>query len=205
MQYEEFQPLRKSALAADPVAQFAAWFDEANASSMLLPEGVVLATAGAGGSPSLRTVLLKGFDASGFTFFTNYLSRKGRELERDPRASLLFWWRELGRQVRIDGTTTRVSEAESDAYFATRPRSSQIAAWVSEQSSVIASRELLEERRREVESRFSSGAAERPPHWGGYRLTPHEFEFWQGQPDRLHDRFRYRLGSGVWTIERLAP
>jgi pyridoxamine 5'-phosphate oxidase len=150
-------------------------------------------------------VLLKSFDAHGFVFYTNYRSRKGRELARNPRATLLFWWGELGRQVRIEGRVVRLMARESDAYFATRPRGSQLAAWASPQSAVVAGRDTLE-RRFEALARRHPGAVPRPPHWGGYRLVPEAFEFWQGREDRLHDRILYRRArGGRWRIERLAP
>jgi pyridoxamine 5'-phosphate oxidase len=192
--------------SADPVEQFARWYeDPAVKGGMFEPTAVALATAGRDGSPRCRMVLLKGYDARGFVFYTNYRSDKGAELSRRPRAALLFYWPELGRQVRIEGRTSRVSAGESDAYFATRPRGSQIGAWASEQSAPVASREALESRVREFEARFAGGPVPRPPHWGGYRLTPELLEFWQGRPSRLHDRLRYRRQGRAWKMERLSP
>lgn len=202
----ESRPLHRSELAADPIEQFVQWFRDAERVISDLPEGAALATVDAGGQPSIRTVLLKGFENGGFVFFTNYESRKGRELEANRHAALLLWWRELARQIRIEGRVEKVPAAESDAYFATRPRGSQIAAWASDQSEVIATRDVLVERANEVERRFDGREVTRPPHWGGYRVDPELIEFWQGQPSRLHDRFAYvREPDGSWRIERLAP
>ncbi len=199
-------PLNREELSADPIEQFGSWFADAEAAEPRLPEGMVLATADDRGQPSTRTVLLKSFDSSGFVFFTNYKSRKAAEIATNPRAALLFWWRELERQVRIEGIVAMVSAEESDDYFSTRPRGSQLAAWASEQSRVIESREVLSERMEELTRRYAEAPVPRPPHWGGYRLTPHQIEFWQGRPDRLHDRFVYRRrAGGAWEIQRLAP
>jgi len=199
------RPLSEDRVAADPVAQFAQWYEIARASEKPLPEAVALATATRAGLPSLRMVLLKGFDAHGFVFYTNYRSRKGRELARNPRAALLFYWGGSGRQVRIDGRVERLRARESDEYFATRPRGSQLAAWASPQSAVVAGRGALERRFAAFARRYPA-AVPRPPHWGGYRLVPEAFEFWQGGEDRLHDRILYRRArSGRWRIERLAP
>ena len=199
------RPLSEDRVAADPVAQFAQWYEIARASEKPLPEAVALATATRAGLPSLRMVLLKGFDAHGFVFYTNYRSRKGRELARNPRAALLFYWGGSGRQVRIDGRVERLRARESDEYFATRPRGSQLAAWASPQSAVVAGRGTLERRFAAFARRYPA-AVPRPPHWGGYRLVPEAFEFWQGGEDRLHDRILYRRArSGRWRIERLAP
>ena len=199
------RPLSEERVAPDPVAQFAQWYERAQAVVKPLPEAVALATATRAGHPSLRMVLLKGYDARGFVFYTSYRSRKGRELARNPRAALLFYWGESGRQVRIDGRVERLLARESDEYFATRPRGSQLAAWASPQSDVVAGRGPLERRFAAFARRFPA-AVPRPPHWGGYRLVPESFEFWQGGADRLHDRIVYRRArSGRWRIERLAP
>jgi pyridoxamine 5'-phosphate oxidase len=191
---------------ADPMRQFAKWFQQALEANLPEPNAMTLATASRDGQPSARVVLLKMFDASGFTFFTNYDSRKGCELAANPRAALLFFWPELQRQVRTEGAVERVSEAESDEYFRSRPLGSRLGAWASQQSVVIADREVLEMRVREVMQRFPDGEVPRPPHWGGYRVRPSMIEFWQGRPDRLHDRLRYqRVHPDVWRLERLSP
>jgi pyridoxamine 5'-phosphate oxidase len=190
----------------DPIGQFARWFDQAIAAGLVEPNAMTLATVGADGQPSARVVLLKSFDARGFVFYTNYLSRKGRDLEIDPRVALVFYWPDLERQVRIEGTATRVAADESDAYFASRPPGSRIGAWASPQSRLIEGRESLEREVARLTQAFGDGPIARPPHWGGYRVSPSVFEFWQGRPSRLHDRLRYRRDSeGEWIIERLAP
>jgi pyridoxamine 5'-phosphate oxidase len=189
----------------DPITQFARWYEGACAVVKPLPHACALATSTPSGHPSLRMVLLKGFDAHGFVFYTNYRSRKGRELGRNARASLLFYWAQLDRQVRVDGRAARVTAHESDEYFATRPRGSQLSAWASEQSARVAGRSALERRFAALERKYSE-AVPRPPHWGGYRLAPDAIEFWQNREDRLHDRILYRRGArGRWKIERLAP
>ena len=189
----------------DPIIQFARWYEDACAAVKPLPEACALATATGRGHPSLRMVLLKGFDAHGFVFYTNYRSRKGRELARNARASLLFYWGALDRQVRVEGRAAKVTARESDAYFATRPRGSQLAAWASAQSELVAGRAALE-RRYAAAARRHPEAVPRPPHWGGYRLVPDAVEFWQSRPDRLHDRVIYRRGPrGRWILGRLAP
>ena len=199
------QSLIESSVENDPFSQFARWYERALDKVRPLPEAVALATATRGGHPSLRMVLLKSFDPHGFVFFTNYRSRKGRELARNTRACLMFHWAGLQQQVRVDGQVTKVSARESDEYFSTRPRGSQLSAWASAQSSRIVSRAVLERRFASFARRFP-GAVPRPPHWGGYRLVPDEIEFWQGRGDRLHDRIRYHRGPrGRWIIDRLAP
>ncbi len=198
--------LSESDMDADPVRQFEKWFHQALETNLPEPNAMTLATAAPGGQPSARVVLLKAFDAAGFTFFTNYDSHKGRDLSANPRAALLFFWPELQRQVRIEGTVERVSEVESDAYFASRPLGSRLGAWASQQSEVIADRDVLEDRVRELAQRFPGGEVPRPPHWGGFRVRPLSIEFWQGRPDRLHDRLRYqRMQPDGWRIERLSP
>ena len=200
-------PLTKTNVDANPIRQFQAWYDEALASGVSEQDTIsmTLATATKEGNPDARIVLLKSFDDGGFVFYTNYQSRKARELSENPRACLLFYWASLWRQVRIEGTVEKVSDAESDAYFQSRPLGSKLGAWASNQSEVVAGREILEARFAELQKRFGDNVP-RPPHWGGYRVKPNAIEFWQGQENRLHDRLRYSLGSdGSWVIERLAP
>jgi pyridoxamine 5'-phosphate oxidase len=189
--------------AAEPFEQFRRWFSEAQAQAVPEPNAMVLATAGNDG-PDARVVLLKGVD-TGFTFYTNYRSEKARQLEVEPRACLLFYWLPLARQVRINGQVERVTVAESEAYFATRPRESQLGAHASPQSQAIPSRASLDAAFAAVEAEYATTQVPRPPHWGGYRLVPERLEFWQGRPSRLHDRLRYRLVDGAWVRERLAP
>ena len=191
----------------DPFALFRQWFEEALRAEQVEPNAMTLATASPDGRPSARVVLLKGVDARGFVFFTNYTSRKARELEAVAHAALVFWWDRLERQVRIEGTAERVDEVASEAYFKTRPRGSQLGAWASPQSQVIDGAEVLTERLAEVEAHFAEHeAVPRPSHWGGYRVVPHAVEFWQGRPSRLHDRLRYRHDDEAgWILERLAP
>ncbi|MBA3610546.1 MAG: pyridoxamine 5'-phosphate oxidase [Rubrobacter sp.] len=197
--------LHESGVDRSPIEQFRRWFEEAQVADLHEPNAMTVATATAEGSPSARTVLLKGFDERGFVFYTNYEGSKGRDLLENPHAALLFYWGELERQVRIEGRVKRVSVDESDAYFASRPRGSQLGAWASEQSRPVADRAALEERLREVEHRFGEGEVPRPPFWGGYRVEPASIEFWQGRESRLHDRLVYRRENGVWGIERLQP
>ena len=192
-------------VSPDPVAQFDRWFGEAQAAAMFEVNAMVLATATGDGRPSARMVLLRGFDQQGFVFFTDYRSRKGEELDANPRAALTFYWGELERQVRIEGTVTRTSAAESEEYYRTRPVGSRLGAWVSHQSRPIASREVLETGFSDAERRFSGAEVPLPPYWGGYRVHPESFEFWQGRESRLHDRIRYRWEGERWVIERLSP
>lgn len=197
--------LRESEAAASPFDQFTVWFEQALANHVPETNAMTLATVGADGRPAARIVLLKGQDARGFSFFTNYESRKAEDLAANPFASLLFFWIPLERQVRIEGRVERVSAAESDEYYAKRPLGSRIGAWASDQSREVANRQVLETREHEARARFGDSPP-RPPHWGGYRLVPDTFEFWQGRSSRLHDRLRYRSdGAGGWTISRLAP
>jgi pyridoxamine 5'-phosphate oxidase len=197
--------LRRVDLDADPIAFFRRWFDEATAAGLYLPDAVALATVDADGAPNARMVVLRGVDERGFAFYTSRASAKGRELERDPRAALVFHWNELERQVRVRGKVERMPREESASYFGKRPRESQVSAAVSPQSEVIESRDLLEARVRELRKRIGDGPVPVPESWTGYRLAPFEIEFWQGRESRLHDRFRYVRADGPWRIERLAP
>ena len=191
-------------LAPDPITQFAAWWEVAEA-EVPLPDAMTLATVDSDGAPDARTVLLKGFGDDGFRFFTNRESAKGVQLAASPRAALVVYWRELDRQIRVRGNVGQMSDIESDAYFATRPRDSQLGAWASPQSRPLRDRGELDARLREVTERFGDGEVPRPPHWGGYVLRHDQVEFWQGQVGRLHDRFAYRRDGAAWLIERLGP
>jgi pyridoxamine 5'-phosphate oxidase len=197
--------LRKSDVAPDPLEQFRVWFADAEGAGIRAPHAMALATSSWDGAPSVRMVLLKGFDERGFVFFTGYASRKSTELDANPRAALLFLWDPLGRQVRIEGGVERVSDGESDAYFATRPRGAQLAAAASRQSAVLSGREELDARLAELEREHAGADVPRPDHWGGYRLVPETYEFWQHREDRLHDRLRYCRAGGGWAVERLSP
>lgn len=197
--------LSRADLDPDPVVQFERWFREATEADLLTPNALSLATAGPDGMPSVRTVLLKAFDHRGFVFYTNYGSRKAREIEANPQAAMLFHWLEFDRQVKIQGAVSRVSTAESLRYFASRPRGSQIGAWCSQQSTPVGSRMLLEQAFDSMKRKFGEGQIPIPDFWGGYRVEPVRIEFWQGRENRLHDRFEYRQEGAAWEIARLAP
>jgi pyridoxamine 5'-phosphate oxidase len=201
----ELGGLDEADLATDPFTQFGRWFDEVAAAGLTEVNAMVLATVGADGRPSARTVLLKGVDEDGFVFFTHHASRKGAELSANPACALVFGWYPLQRQVRVEGTAAAVPRDETEAYFATRPRASQLGAWASHQSSVVDSRAALEEAYAEAEARFGDGPIPPPPTWGGYRVVPEVVEFWQGRRGRMHDRLLYRRAGEDWRIERLAP
>lgn len=191
--------------APDPLALFSAWFTAARRAGIYLPETMALATATGEGTPSVRMVLLKSFDARGFVFYTNYESRKALELEANPHGALCFHWAVLQRQVRIEGEVSRITEEESRAYFHTRPRGSQLGAWASHQSAAVESRKVIETRFREYERQFQGGDVPLPPFWGGYRVAAESLEFWQGRLNRLHDRLRYTREGEGWRVERLYP
>ncbi|HWP47416.1 MAG TPA: pyridoxamine 5'-phosphate oxidase [Candidatus Limnocylindrales bacterium] len=198
--------LNEQDLDPDPFKQFSKWFQQALEAQLLLPDAMTLATATREGKPSARIVLLRGFDERGFVFYTNYESQKGQELAENPYAALVFYWAELERQVRITGQVQKVTREESENYFRSRPLESRLSAWASRQSQVIPSREVLESKVEQLRAEFPNGNIPLPPDWGGFRLVPQTIEFWQGRPNRLHDRFRYtRQPDNSWLIERLAP
>jgi pyridoxamine 5'-phosphate oxidase len=198
--------LSEATVAPDPIVQFDRWFQEALSAELTEPNAMTLATATPDGQPAARIVLLRGYDARGFVFYSSYESQKGRELAANPRAALVCYWAELERQVRITGRVEQLTRAESEQYFRGRPRGSQLSAWASHQSQVIPSRAALEERWRQREAEFDGRPVPLPPFWGGYRVEPQTIEFWQGRPNRLHDRLRYtRQPAGGWLIERLSP
>lgn len=200
------QALDEKEVDSSPFKQFEIWFRQAEAAVPILPNAMTLATATKDGTPSARVVLLKDFDERGFVFYTNYESAKGKELDANPVAALCFYWSELGRQVRITGTIARTSREESEAYFHTRPIDSQLGAWASNQSEVIAGRAVLEAKMEEMSTKYEGKHIPLPPYWGGYRVTPVAIEFWQNRSSRLHDRIRYRLVDGArWVVERLEP
>ncbi|HEY9600270.1 MAG TPA: pyridoxamine 5'-phosphate oxidase [Allocoleopsis sp.] len=201
-----FQGLSEADAHPDPFGQFKIWFDQALAAGLPEPNAMTISTVTSDGKPSARMVLLKDYDEQGFVFYTNYESHKGQQLLQNPWGAITFWWAELERQVRIEGRVEQVSAAESDEYFHSRPRNSQLGAWVSAQSQVIQNRKVLEERLQQLEKEYKNRAIPRPPHWGGFRVIPTAIEFWQGRPSRLHDRLLYQCcEDGSWKIQRLSP
>ncbi len=203
--YTEHGPLLEADLAATWPEQFGRWFADALESGLTEPNAMIVATSDAAARPSARTVLLKGYDERGFVFFTNYGSRKGTELAENPQASIVFPWHPIQRQVLVGGTAERVDRAETEAYFASRPRGSRLGAWASPQSEVVPDRATLDEALDEVTARFGDDEIPAPPHWGGLRVVPETVEFWQGRTSRMHDRLRYRRAGDAWVVERLAP
>lgn len=199
------RPLDRSDLKPEPISQFLEWFNEYKAGQPPEPTAMAIATASKDGEPSVRFVLLKSFGADGFVFFTNYKSEKAKNLEQNPRASLVFYWNPQNRQVRVSGRVEKTSALESDEYFATRPVESQLGAWASQQSEPVESRETLEARMNELRAKYAGKAVPRPPHWGGFRVIPERIEFWQGRTGRLHDRFVFERVPGGWNIQRLCP
>ncbi len=205
-EYQQYGGLTKTDAADNPFDQFEKWFNDAIEANIDLPDAMTLATATPNGIPSARMVVLRGLDRKGFCFYTDYDSQKGSELAANPHAAAVFYWRELDRQVRISGTIVKMTDTESDAYFASRPRDSQLAVWTERQTVVISGREHLEQNFKKAKLTYADKHIPRPTHWGGYRLMPTMFEFWQGSPSRLHDRIRYTLiEDGNWTIETLSP
>jgi pyridoxamine 5'-phosphate oxidase len=197
--------LNESDVASNPIEQFARWFNEALTSEIIEVNAMTLATSSKDGKPSARIVLLKGFDERGFVFFSNYESKKGKALAENPNAALIFFWKEIERQIRIEGVIEKISAAESDEYFFSRPEGSRLGAWASPQSKIIKNRDVLEENVQRFSNEFKNSIP-RPPHWGGYRVMPELMEFWQGRSNRLHDRIQYtKTGSGSWKVDRLAP
>ena len=202
----QLQCLSETDADRNPFKQFQVWFDQALAAQLPEPNAMTVATVTKSGKPRARVVLLKNFDERGFVFYTNYHSHKGQELADNPQAAIAFWWAELERQVRIEGRVLKVSDRESDEYFHSRPFNSRLGAWASEQSQVIESREVLEQRLQDLKNKYENQDIPRPPHWGGFRVIPTAIEFWQGRPSRLHDRLLYSLlDDGSWQIERLSP